>query len=277
MTTTATTATRATTAINALRRRAPRLFLALRTLRYALRPERLAPETAAIAASLCGDELRVLSGPFRGLRYLPFSSGSGLLPKLVGSYEVEVHTAVETACERGYRTVVNIGCGEGYYAVGLAKRMPNAEVHAFDLDIVAQQRTRRLARANGVAERVHVAGLCDFSNLSRLVGPQTLVVSDCEGCEATLLDPAKVPALSSTDLLVELHDFLDPTISETIYARFAATHQIFTFAMSDRASYSTPELDRLAPRERELAMWEGRPVGMTWVWMTSRASRERAA
>ena len=40
---------------------------------------------------------------------------------------------------------------------------------------------------------------------------------------------------------------------------------------SPSASYTTPELDRLAPRERELATWEGRPAGMTWVWMTARS------
>ncbi len=266
-----------TTVGGALRERAPRLFLALRTLRYALRPERLAPETAAIAASLCGTELRVLSGPFEGLKYLPFASGSGLLPKLVGSYEAEIHCAVEEACARGYRTVVNVGCGEGYYAVGFAQRMPAARVHAFDLDIVAQQRTRRLAYKNAVGDRVAVGARCGTEELRRLAGPETLVISDCEGCEVALLDPERVPELSSTDLLVELHDFLDPTITQTMHARFAASHDIETLRMTDRVGYSTPELDRLAPRERELSMWEGRPAGMTWVWMTARISRERAA
>ncbi len=259
----------------ALRDRAPRLFLALRTLRYAVRPERLDGKTAAIARALCGADLSVLSGPFAGLRYLPFASGSGLLPKLVGCYEMEIHPAVEAACSRGYRSVVNIGCGEGYYAVGFARRLPGARVHAFDTDVVARQRTRRLVRENGVADRVEVRGLCRFEDLARFAGPNSLVVCDCEGCELELLDPRAVPALSASDLLVELHDFIDPTITSTLLERFEATHRIERFAMSDRARASIPSLERLTPEQRAAAVWEGRPAGMEWAWFEARETPDR--
>lgn len=258
-----------------LRERAPHLFLALRTLRYALRPERLDPETAAIAHALCGSDLRVLSGPFAGLRYLPFASGSGLLPKLVGSYELEIHPAVEAAIGRGPARVINIGCGEGYYAAGFARRLPGARIHAFDTDIVARRRTRRLARENGVAGRVEVAGHCRPSDLARLAGPGSLIVCDCEGCEIGLLDPARVPGLAATDVIVELHDFLDPTISATLLERFRATHEIEIYSMADRSALSSPTLDALGPARRANALWEGRPEGMQWAWLRTRAPEGR--
>ncbi|HXU32235.1 MAG TPA: methyltransferase [Thermoanaerobaculia bacterium] len=258
-----------------LRERAPHLFLALRTLRYGLRPERLDAETAAVAHALCGSELRVLSGPFAGLRYLPFASGSGLLPKLVGSDELEIHPAVEAAVGRGYRRVINIGCGEGYYAVGFARRLPEAQIHAFDTDIVARRRARQLARRNGVADRVRVRGLCRTEDLRILTGAGSLIVCDCEGCEIRLLDPIRVPELAATDLIVELHDFIDPRISATLLERFRATHRIEIFSMADRSALRLPEVEALSPTERERALWEGRPEGMQWAWLEARRPERR--
>jgi hypothetical protein len=249
------------------------LFLALRTLRYSFRSERPDAETASIAQALCGSELRVLSGPFAGLEYFPFASGSALLPKLVGSYELEIHPAVEAAIERGYRRVVNVGCGEGYYAVGFARRLPEAEIHAFDTDIVARQRARQLARKNGVAERVRVKGLCHPAKLRRLVGPGTLVVCDCEGCEIRLLDPVLVPELAATDLIVELHDFIDPTISTRVLDRFRHTHRIEIFSMTDRSALRLAALAVLEPVQRKTALLEGRPEGMQWAWIQAREGK----
>ncbi len=253
-----------------LRERAPHLFLALRTLRYRFRPERLGAETAAVARALCGSELRVLSGPFAGMKYLPFASGSGLLPKLAGTYELEIQPAVEAACGRDFSRVVNVGCGEGYYAVGFARRLPGARIFAFDIDVVARQRTRRLARENGVADRIEIRGLCRPEDLARLAGPGSLIVCDCEGAEARLLDPRTAPALAGSDLLVELHDFIDPTISTTVLDRFCTSHRITPFAMTDRASLRLSSHAPLTARQREIAVWEGRPEGMQWAWLEAR-------
>jgi hypothetical protein len=257
------------------RERLPHLYLALRTLRYAGGREKLDPVSAAVLAGLSGgDEPRVLSGPFQGMRLLRFASGSGLLPKVVGSYEMEIHPAVEASLRRGYRRIVNVGCGEGYYAAGYARALPGAVVHAFDLDILARRRLRSLARRNGVADRIRSAARCRPEDLAALAGEGSLVFCDCEGCEKELLDPARAPALAGSDLLVELHDFLDPSISSALETRFRATHDIEIISMRERdvSNIATmPQLARLTPEQKRLAVWEGRPAGMQWAWMRSRA------
>jgi hypothetical protein len=252
-----------------LREKAPHLFLLLRTLRY-LGGEKADPLSATILESLCGGDPRVLSGPFQGLRFIPFASGSGLLPKIVGTYELEIHPAVAASLRRGYRRIVNVGCGEGYYAVGYARALPEATVHAFDLDVLARQRLRTLARLNGVAGRVRAGARCGPEDLQALSGRGSLVFSDCEGCEKELLDPVRVPALAEADILVEIHDFIDPSISSTLIGRFDATHEIEIISMRERDGPSLPLLDRLTDEQRRFAIWEGRPAGMQWAWMTPR-------
>src|SRR5919106_5511514 len=68
--------------------------------------------------------LTVRSGPFAGLRYVDAAVGApdraDCLPaKLLGSYERELHHAVERQLEVGFSTIVNVGAAEGYYALGL--------------------------------------------------------------------------------------------------------------------------------------------------------------
>jgi hypothetical protein len=104
----------------------------------------------------------VQAGPFAGLIYpTTEAAGSALAPKLFGTYERELHDMVERVVARGAEHVGNVGCGEGYYAVGLALRLPNARVSAFDTSERAQRLCQCMAEANGVASRVVVAGECD--------------------------------------------------------------------------------------------------------------------
>ncbi len=94
----------------------------------------------------------VQGGPFRGMTYLAASSESCHIPKLLGCYEIELHPAIERAAARSYARVLNIGSAEGYYAIGLARRLPGARVGAFDADAVAQKACRSLAAMHVIVE-----------------------------------------------------------------------------------------------------------------------------
>src|SRR5262249_31702651 len=93
-------------------------------------------------------------GPFAGMR----CTTSAVLPRLIGSYESELHETIRFLAARGYERMINIGCGEGYYAVGLARLLSSAHVFALDSEATAQSSCRALAEANGVAERVTILG-----------------------------------------------------------------------------------------------------------------------
>jgi hypothetical protein len=114
-----------------------------------------------------------------------------IAPKWIGSYEAELHKIVERIVSGGYSRIVNVGCAEGYYAIGLASRMPGTEVFAFDIDPIARQQTARLASIVGVADRVNIRGKCTAASLEELIGDNTLLAIDIEGFEVQLLDPDK--------------------------------------------------------------------------------------
>ncbi|MDX1931402.1 MAG: hypothetical protein SFU56_02235 [Capsulimonadales bacterium] len=213
---------------------------------------------------------KVIGGPFEGMDYIRESTGSVLIPKLLGSYEIEVASALDHIFAQSYDTIVDIGCAEGYYAVGLARRFPGARVVAFDTDDHARRLCNEMATLNRVADRVEVRGAADFATLSEVLRGKTLTVCDCDGCEAFLLDPNRVPPFRTGDLLVELHDHLDPAISSTLRRNFDGSHHIREFSSRERNPGDWPALDFLTPEERKTAVGEYRPP-QQWFFMTPRS------
>ena len=217
----------------------------------------------------------ISAGPFKGMNYVGASVGSLLLPKLVGAYEAEISGVIEKMAVHGYDRILNIGCAEGYYAVGLAMRSSKTRVFAFDIDDNAARLCRELAQCNGVGDRVIFSGACGPAKLNEMIQGETAVICDCEGYEMELLDPAKAPKLAHADMLVELHRIPDPEISvkDTLLKRFDSTHnyQFIPIAGHDPSQY--PILQKLSPRDRKIAVSELRTGVNGWGWWERKQRR----
>jgi len=204
---------------------------------------------------------RVFAGPFRGMALSKEILSLRPAPVLLGTYEWELHGALDEAIAKSYQNVVNIGCADGYYSVGLALRMPHAKIYAHDIDEAAQKSCRAMAALNGVADRVIVGGVFNGEDFAKFAGEETLVFMDIEGAERELLDPAAYPALAGMDVIVELHDCDIAGLSTAIPSRFAATHDVrvipnmpFNFPLEKvlGPDYVPDHFDNL------IATWEGR-------------------
>jgi hypothetical protein len=177
-----------------------------------------------ICGSIVSDKI-VREGPFSGMKYPTRQSvGSSYFPKLLGTYERELHVVIEEILQNTYFERINVGCGEGYYAVGIARRLAQARVYSFDTDNDAQILTKEMARLNGVDESVHVDGVCIPEFLRAFsFSKKGLIISDCEGFEKNLFSEYSIN-LSKCYFLIEVHDFIDVTVSERIKTVFYPTH-----------------------------------------------------
>jgi hypothetical protein len=211
--------------------------------------------------------------------YISSAFCSEILPKLFGTYELEVSPAIEMICSAGCDRIVDIGAAEGYYAVGLALRNPDAIVVGFETNSSARYYLRRLARRNGVADRIEVRSACNPDALARAMegARQPAVVCDCEGAEDSLLDPARIEALRRAFVLVETHDGLWTDagalegITDRLRDRFQPTHEVEVIPSRDRNKDDLPKGIHLAPDEAAEAMNEGRPWAK-WMFLTPRPS-----
>jgi hypothetical protein len=230
------------------------------------------------AIAKVASRLTVLDGPFAGLRYpVAISVGSRLFPKLLGTYESELHALIEKVCTSSYSRVLDIGCAEGYYAVGLALRLPTTDIYAFDINPKALATCRALAAFNGVQDRINLFGECTSDILRDLADlPRSLIISDCEGYEDQLFVADVVPSLRSHDCIIETHDFFGEPILKNLLSRFTPTHDCTVVSTTTADAKLRGEAgSRLAMFQRDdqkLLVSEGRPGPMTWLFAASRNS-----
>lgn len=216
--------------------------------------------------------LTVRGGPFTGMEYLPGLelNSNDLVTKLLGCYEAELHPAVSTWIASRYPHIVDVGCAEGYYAVGLARALPASAIWAFDSDPTARERCRELAEINGVSDRVAVEPDCTHERLERLPDDGVALLVDCEGCEAALLDPVAAPNLAHWAIVVELHEFLIADVADRVRRRFSSSHTIELIDQQGRDGVAVSELSSVRPRARRALLSERRPAAMRWAVLTPR-------
>lgn len=225
---------------------------------------------------------RVMQGPFAGMRYLESWHSGNASQRLLGTYEKELAPIIETIAACSYDTVIDIGAADGYYVTGLAMRLPQARVVAFELDERMHPILRQQAEVNQVGARVEVHGICAEESLRKALehAGATLIICDVEGAEYHLLKPSQVPALAQADILVEVHstypgpdgDVPCPEMAQVLESRFTATHQIERIASRPRTLADLPASVQLAPELALPVMDEFRGSEMSWLWMRRKSS-----
>ena len=214
--------------------------------------------------------LAVRSGPFQGMVLPPHVAEGCFVPKLLGCYEAELHPVLEQIRQRGYANVVNIGCAEGYYAVGLARLMPNSQVWAYDTDDNARATCARVAEENGVSDRVMLGGVFSHDDFAQFAAGETVVIVDIEGAELDLLDPQAARVLKGLDIQVEMHNRFEAAFNRDFIARFEESHEIQRIFPAERDISVYAELRDLEHLDQLLAFWEFRRGPNPWLFMKAR-------
>ena len=210
----------------------------------------------------------VENGYFKGLKYSTLSSvGSSLFPKLSGSYENELHSLFEKIEQIPYSCIIDIGCAEGFYAVGLAMKFPKSKIIAFDIDEMARTLCSQMAAANNVIVEIHSE--CTSGYFVKMnYRERNLILSDCEGYEESLFIESNIENLSHSDLIIELHPMNAPGVRDKLYQLFRDTHSISYISSYDdaRKMADLPIMyQEFTALEKLKLVQEGRSFSMDWM------------
>lgn len=265
---------------------AMRLYRSYRTLPEGVRaPARWAMtprwQTAAAIVRTAADG-KVMSGPFKDMKVaLSPVSNRNLLGYLLGTQEIELWDVVERIIATNYKTLVNVGVADGYYAIGFARRMPSLQVVGFEGLAYHHPLVKAAAKENGVAARIRLEGFCLPADLARELSDcasnKTLVLADIEGGEKDLLDPAVIPALRNADMLIETHDCFAPGCTASLLQRFAETHHVLRIKTRKRTLEDFPRdkvgwLSSAMPKTALGLMDERRVENQEWLYLTTKAN-----
>lgn len=217
------------------------------------------------------ESLTVQNGPFKGMRYPRHDSfGSMLYPKLLGSYEKELWETMEIIKSTSYSEIIDIGCAEGYYAIGLALKSTNTKIYAYDSAERARELCSEMAELNGVKDKVFIrAGLSPEGLAAFPFSGKNLIICDCEGYEKVLFNSSNISKLQKSDILIETHDMIDMEISRYLKKLFSPTHTIQSvFSVDDiqkAITYEFDELNTLDLMSRKKILAEERGAIMEWL------------
>ncbi len=220
----------------------------------------------------------VLHGPFQGLKYPAMASiGSALYPKLLGCYERELHGIIANILLKEYTEVLDIGCAEGYYAIGLGLKFNNTKIYAYDTDETARDLCNQMAKLNDIESKVIVKQTCTAEELEKFrFNGKALIICDCEGYEHYLFNNKNIKNLSGCDVLIETHDFININISEYLISLFTETHNVKSIKSIDDIekvkTYAYKETNGLSLDDKKHLFSEGRPAIMEWLFCTPKNS-----
>ncbi|MCB1972231.1 MAG: FkbM family methyltransferase [Geminicoccaceae bacterium] len=248
-----------------------------RTLTWALARAGLVEDTEArrrlVARYLsrtCSSTVRY--GPLRGM-VLPEGAWWSMHDRaamVLGLYERDVLEELVRALRRR-SLFIDIGAGDGYFAVGLLATGHALSCLCFEASMEGRAVIAECARANGVTERIRIDGAADRRTLIDIedrILADSVVLIDIEGEEFELLDDIALERLREAVVVVELHDHrhdFDTSHRRDLHDRAARHFEISEIPHRGRNPAQFPELDHLPENDRWLACSEGRSAKMTWL------------
>lgn len=218
----------------------------------------------------------VREGPFQGMRLVDQICGSRHFPKVIGCYEQWLHPWILEEVSRKPPVIVDIGCAEGYYAVGFARLLKNSKIVAFDISNDARRICRENAILNNVAEQVFIENECTAACLESSDLRHGLIFCDCEGYEDRLFGSHLAEKLSTCSVIVECHESPPGfNTAEKLVEIFKGTHQV---RLASNVLLNPHQIGRryqLNRREAKQAIDEGRshegfPIGQIWCYFKPR-------
>lgn len=212
---------------------------------------------------------KVRSGPFQGMYYentTEWDDGNGGA-RLIGSYEVELHSSLALAVGRCPETVVNVGASDGYYAIGLARMLRDSAVYALDTNPACAPHIQKMALRNNTPNVSPLYGCKSPQSLDVGGRGRHLFVMDVEGAERQLLDPLQCPLLKHSDIIVECHDFFDRDhpLHRIVGQRFIGTHDVYAIFPEIPNPNRYPFLNPLPLGLRLMAVTNWRPMPTAWL------------
>ena len=196
--------------------------------------------------------------------------------QILGLYEKEVQ---DYLAKYNYKTLINIGCGDGYHLIGNLFKNKKKKAIGFEIDIKARQNLIKNAKINNCYDRIELIDegggganekFLDILLKKKINFEKSFFLIDIEGQEFNILNNKNLKKLKQTKMIVELHgnNFgknnsmkLENDLLNNLKNYFNI--KIFQTGARDLSIYK--ELRDYNDLDRWLMVSENRPWAMRWV------------
>ena len=216
----------------------------------------------------------VQNGIFKGMRFAghPNVSKAAYGLKIFGLYEAEVTNQLSDWSPAD--TLVDLGAGDGYYAVGMLRSGMVKRAICFEMTSSGRKEIQSNADLNGVGDKITILGKADAGVVEQLgklnlVASETLLLCDIEGAEFDIIKRPLIEQLRGARFIIELHDTLwqddDGAARSKLLAEFPQQYDLRIIRDAARNWNGINELEAMHDLDRALVTSEGRKILGEWL------------
>ena len=214
----------------------------------------------------------IMFGNYRGIKMIINKSWNSydLASKYLGIYEQEVqNTIIQSQKKNKKKYFVNVGCGEGYHAISLAKKKIFEKIIGFENSAEAIACLEKNLIINKLKNKAILFKNADINFLNNEIFKKyklkhCLFLIDIEGGEFKILNKENLNKLKNSKLIIEIHNF--HTKPNKLINNLKKFFRISFFTTEYRNPNNFKILDDLHDNEKWLLMSEGRPKKMEWIY-----------
>lgn len=226
---------------------------------------------------------RVGYGPFKGVfvSWQKCWSLDDIGNMLLGLYEKEV-TDILVSVKGKYKTLVDLGAADGYYAVGCLRNNIYKQAYCYELSTEGRRNIMDNAKLNHVSSKVQIFGLAtidfyrDLQNLGVNLS-DCVILCDIEGGEFDLFRENTLKQLRSSVVIIEIHDWHENGKSkyERLKKHAEKYFKVFEVTTGKRDLSVFPEIREMRDNDRWLLVSEGRHYLQTWLVLKPKGGRKQ--
>jgi SAM-dependent methyltransferase len=198
----------------------------------------------------------IKSGLFRGTRYDNdmIHPNNFNLVHMLGIYETNIQSVLREHVGL-FNRFIEIGCGMGFYTVGIARNLGVRAV-GFDIDRAQVEIARHFAEINGVTSLVQHVTVTPKMNFGDQLKAGDFCLVDIDGAEIDLFERLDPVHFKQTAFLIECHAVGESSAHETqvmMAIKFGSSHVIKTFSEAHEVEYG--ELDQHGLTRNEIVFF----------------------
>ena len=211
-------------------------------------------------------------GPFKGLKLVreTWWGESDLGSQCLGLYEMEILNFLKEVERDDYKSFIDIGAADGYYAIGMLVSGKVSKCICYEKSESGRRVIMENWKANGSLGELKLYPEANFKGISSLdpvVLNKALVLIDIEGAEFDLLDEMLLYILRKSTLILEIHNWVKnfEDLYVNLLERANKFFDIEVIEHLDRPINQIFELQELSDDNRNLLVSEGRPSLMRFL------------
>ena len=220
-----------------------------------------------------------MSGLFEGMKLVKKSNwdkkiykfNTDLSSKIVGCYEQEVQDKiVEFQKKNKKKYFVNLGAGEGYFALGALHSGLFEKSLAFEISDLSRNIMIENSKLNNLEDRLLIKHKASENFLKDLDSSFNKIsdiffLADMEGDEFNIFNNENLQVIKNCNLIIEFHELDDNKKNQEFMDKIKKYFNVEILTTSGRDFSKISHLKDLNDDDRWLIASENRPYRMNWL------------